>query len=108
MNRFFLLTGRPVRAGVLALGVLAVALARPWTLFAQGPEPAKGVKYAQISPADLKDWLTDLASISSGRRQVFTEGYGMATAHHRGTPQAVRREADGRRAHALAVFAQKG
>ena len=51
------------------------------TLLAQGPEPAKGVKYAQIDPAEMKTWLTYLASDELQGRQVFTEGYGLATSY---------------------------
>ena len=53
----------------------------PGTLLAQGPEPAKGVKYAQINPAEMKTWLTYLASDELQGRQVFTEGYGLATSY---------------------------
>ena len=61
--------------------LLAVGLATPWRLLAQAPEPAKGVKYAQISQADLKDWLTYLASDELQGRQIFTEGYGLAASY---------------------------
>ncbi len=61
---------------VLALGAGA---AGSWRLFAQAPEPAKGVKYAQISPVDMKEWLTYLSSDELQGRQVFTEGYGVAS-----------------------------
>jgi len=63
---------------VLALGLLTVGLAQPWRLFAQSPEPAKGVKFAQVSPAEMKEWLTYLASDQLQGRQIFTEGYGAA------------------------------
>jgi hypothetical protein len=42
----------------LALAILGSGLSEPWNLLAQAPAPAKGVKYAQISEADLKEWLT--------------------------------------------------
>ena len=73
---------RALRVALLALGVLSVTFGRPWSLVAQspGPEPAK-VRYAQISQADLKEWLTDLASDAFQGRQAFTEGYGMAAAY---------------------------
>jgi hypothetical protein len=45
---------------------------------AQSPEPAKGVKFPIISEADLKGWLTYLASDELEGREVFTEGYGIA------------------------------
>ena len=51
------------------------------TLLAQGPEPAKGVKYAQISATDMKEWLGYLASDALQGRQVFTEGYGLASSY---------------------------
>jgi hypothetical protein len=63
-------------AGVAS--VLAIAATR---LVAQGPQPAKGVKYATVSPADMKEWLTYLASDQLQGRQVYTEGYGLATAY---------------------------
>lgn len=53
--------------------------AQPWRLAAQGPEPAKRVKYSQIGQADLKEWLTYLSSDELGGRQVFTEGFGLAS-----------------------------
>ncbi len=73
---------RAVRVGLFALGVLSVAVGRPWTLVAQspGPEPAK-VRYSQINQSDLKEWLTELASDAFQGRQAFTEGYGMAAAY---------------------------
>jgi hypothetical protein len=62
---------------VWALCAFAAALWQPWTLLAQAPAPAR-VKYAQVSPADLKEWLTYLSSDTLQGRQVFTEGYGLA------------------------------
>jgi hypothetical protein len=71
------------RTACIALVLLIVTsgLAQPWRLVAQAPEPAKGVKYAQISPADMKEWLTYLASDELQGRQIFTEGYGLAAAY---------------------------
>src|SRR5215468_5123825 len=60
---------------------IVVACAVGGTLLAQAPEPAKGIKYAQINPADLKEWLTYLASDELQGRQVFTEGYGLAASY---------------------------
>ena len=60
------------------MAVLFAVVARPWTLFAQGPQPAKGVKFSQVSAAELKEWLTYLASDDLKGRQIYTEGYGMA------------------------------
>ena len=51
------------------------------TLLAQAPEPAKGVRYAQISITDIKEWLGYLASDELQGRQVFTEGYGLAASY---------------------------
>ena len=42
----------------LALFAFATLLWQPWTLVAQGPEPAKA-KYAQISQGDLKESATE-------------------------------------------------
>ena len=64
----------------LALFAFATLLWQPWTLVAQGPEPAKA-KYAQISQADLKEWLSYLASDTLQGRQVFSEGYGLAASY---------------------------
>src|SRR5262249_52594912 len=66
---------------VVALAVGGAATAHPWRLSAQGPVPAKGIKYAQVSPADLKEWLGYLASDELQGRQVFSEGYGLAAAY---------------------------
>ncbi len=70
-----------LRVAIVSLAVLAAAGTGPWRLFAQAPEPAKGVKYAQISQADMKEWLSYLASDELQGRQVFTEGYGLAAAY---------------------------
>jgi hypothetical protein len=70
-----------VRISLGALAVMALVAGRPWTLIAQGPEPAKGVRFVQINPTELKVWLTDLASDAFQGRQAFTEGYGMAAAY---------------------------
>ena len=67
-----------IRIGILAAAVLVAVMARPWTLLAQGPQPAKGVKYSQISAADMKEWLSYLASDELQGRQIYTEGFGMA------------------------------
>ena len=58
----------------------ALAASKPWALLAQGPAPAK-VKYATISETDAKEWLTYLSSDALQGRQVFTEGYGLATSY---------------------------
>ncbi len=67
-------------AAGLALLAFAASFWQPWTLLAQAPEPARA-RYVQISQADLKEWLTYLASDTLQGRQVFTEGYGLASAY---------------------------
>ena len=67
-------------AAGLALLAFAASFWQPWTLLAQAPEPARA-RYAQISQADLKEWLNYLASDTLQGRQVFTEGYGLASAY---------------------------
>jgi hypothetical protein len=62
----------------LILALLFFVWAQPWKLAAQAPEFAKSVKYSQISPAEMKEWLTYLSSDELSGRQVFTEGYGLA------------------------------
>ena len=51
------------------------------TLLAQSPEPSRGVKYAQFNAAEMKEWLSYLASDELQGRQVFTEGYGLASSY---------------------------
>jgi len=51
------------------------------TLRAQGPEPARGVRYSQISATEMKEWLGYLASDELQGRQAFTEGYGLAASY---------------------------
>src|SRR5579862_7884759 len=72
---------RTFEVGVCAVGVLIAAAVPSWRVLAQAPEPAKGVKYAQISATDMKEWLTYLSSDELQGRQVFTEGYGLAAAY---------------------------
>jgi peptidase M28-like protein len=64
----------------LGLALLATIVARPWTIFAQGPAPAS-VKFASISQSDLKEFLSYLASDALQGRQVYTEGYGLAVSY---------------------------
>jgi hypothetical protein len=73
--------GRSIQVSAIAAIVLSLCVTQPWRLFAQAPEPAKGVKYAQVSPSDMKEWLTYLSSDELQGRQVFTEGYGLAAAY---------------------------
>ena len=67
-----------MRSAALIGAFLFFVWAQPWKLVAQAPEFAKGVKYAQINQADMKEWLTYLSSDELEGRQVFTEGYGLA------------------------------
>ena len=65
---------------LIAFGVfLTVAWGQPWRLLAQGPAPATGVRFSQVSESDMREWLTYLASDELQGRQVFTEGYGRAS-----------------------------
>src|SRR5436190_21802053 len=66
---------------ILTLGVVALAasVVQPWRLLAQAPTASKGVKFAQVSEADLKEWLTYLSSDELQGRQIYTEGYGVAS-----------------------------
>src|ERR1700704_1622573 len=72
---------RSIRVAVLAILAFAGVWAQPWKLLAQAPEPTKGVKYAQVNAADLKEWLSYIASDELQGRQIFTEGYGLAAAY---------------------------
>ncbi|HEX4998094.1 MAG TPA: M28 family peptidase [Terriglobia bacterium] len=77
------LRGRSFGGICLRSGVAAVALAAfilPWAWAAQGPKPAS-VPYARIDEAGMREWLTYLSSDQLQGRQVFTEGYGLATAY---------------------------
>jgi hypothetical protein len=70
------------RIAQLSVSVAVVcAAALGGSLLAQAPEPARGVKYAQIDAEEMKEWLTYLASDELQGRQVFTEGYGLAAAY---------------------------
>ena len=71
---------RLVMGGLIAM---ALAVAGNWSgaVRAQAPTPAKGVKYAQVSPTDLQEWLTYLASDQLTGRQIYTEGYGLAAGY---------------------------
>src|SRR5262245_37814513 len=69
---------RSLQHFVLALAIFAVGWSRPWNLVAQSPEPARGIAFSKVNEADLKEWLTYLASDQLQGRQVFTEGYGLA------------------------------
>ena len=61
------------------VGTACLSASGSWTLLAQGPTLSK-VKFATLSEADAREWLTYLASDALQGRQVFTEGYGLAAA----------------------------
>src|SRR5262245_49348507 len=65
-----------MRNVAVALAGFALAWSQPWKLVAQSPAPANGIAYSQIDPAQMKEWLSYLASDALQGRQVFTEGYG--------------------------------
>ena len=66
-----------------ALATLTVATLQPWNLVAQTPvvAPATGVRLARIQEQDLREWLTYLSSDELQGRQIYTEGYGLASAY---------------------------
>ncbi len=78
-------SGKSVRifAGGLLAALLAVAAGWSGLVQAQAPAPApvKGVKFAQVSPGDLKEWLTYLSSDQLTGRQIYSEGYGLAAGY---------------------------
>lgn len=67
----------------LVVGSLAAAvMAFAGTLVqAQAPAPVKGVKFSQVNPGDLKEFLTYLSSDQLTGRQIYTEGYGLAAGY---------------------------
>src|SRR5438067_10011594 len=76
MNR--LRHGNMTKTVLVASALVGALVAR---LLAQSPQPAKDVKYSPIKAADMKEWLSYLASDELQGRQVFTEGYGLAAAY---------------------------
>ena len=71
---------RSVRAAILAVS-LALLSVSSLGLSAQAPTAATGVKFARISPGEMKEWLTYLSSDQLQGRQIFTEGYALAAAY---------------------------
>jgi len=63
---------------IFAVVVLVASASQPWRLLAQAPSAVKGVKFSQVSEADMKEWLTYLSSDELQGRQIYTEGYGLA------------------------------
>src|SRR5260221_13493995 len=57
-------------------GALLAAVALQTSGAAQARKPSPGA--ASITPAELKDWLSYIASDELQGRQVFTEGLGLA------------------------------
>ncbi len=74
----------PLAIRMLGASALALvfAVAGNWSaLQAQAPVPVKGVKFSQITPAELKEYLTYLSSDQLTGRQIYTEGYGLAAGY---------------------------
>ena len=46
----------------LGVAILAASVVQPWRLLAQAPPLSKGVKFSQVSEADLREWQTYHAS----------------------------------------------
>ena len=75
--------GESIRNVAMVFALIAAVSAQPWKVVAQNtpapaPQPATGTRYAAISPDEMKEWLTYLASDQLQGRQIFTEGYGLA------------------------------
>lgn len=66
---------------VLGVSVAAIVAVTTSSISAQGPKPATGVKYSQVSPGDLKEWLTYLSSDELQGRAMYSEGYGLAAGY---------------------------
>ena len=59
--------------------MLLLSAVTPWAPAPHAQvQPAKGVNFSEIREADLREWLTYLASDDLQGRQTFTEGYGLA------------------------------
>jgi hypothetical protein len=66
---------------VSALAVLLATLLQPWLLARQQSIPVTtGVPFASLDEAELREWLTYLASDALQGRRAFSEGYGLAAA----------------------------
>ncbi|HEX8030946.1 MAG TPA: M28 family peptidase [Vicinamibacterales bacterium] len=67
-------------AGRALVGLLAVV--GGWGMVhAQGVAPVKGVRFSQITAAELTEYLTYLSSDQLTGRQIYTEGYGLAAGY---------------------------
>src|SRR5678816_4315529 len=67
-----------LRAAALCVVFSLMAWSGLPSLLAQSVRPATNVKFSQVSPDEMKQWLSYLASDDLQGRQVFTEGYGLA------------------------------
>lgn len=63
------------------IALLATVFGWSALVHAQAPAPVKGVRFAQITPAELKEYLTYLSSDQLTGRQIYTEGYGLAAGY---------------------------
>lgn len=77
----FLSSKQIVRVVTGAAVAAMVAVTASSIVDAQAPKPATGVKYSQVSPGDLKEWLTYLASDELQGRAMYSEGYGLAAGY---------------------------
>ena len=75
------LSPSPARFVSLCAVLLAAAFAQPWSLLAQAPGAATGVKFATIAESDMRTFLTYLASDELQGRDSYSEGYGLAAAY---------------------------
>lgn len=73
-------TTRNAWAGV-ALVMAGAIVGWSAQVLAQAPTPAKNVKFARITPAELTEYLTYLSSDQLTGRQIYTEGYGLAAGY---------------------------
>jgi hypothetical protein len=64
----------------LAAALAAVLAVIGGSVHAQVPAPVR-VKFSQITPAELTEYLTYLASDQLTGRQIYTEGYGLAAGY---------------------------
>ena len=65
----------------LALALTGALIGWSGLVHAQAPTPAKGVKFARITTAELTEYLTYLSSDQLTGRQIHTEGYGLAAGY---------------------------
>jgi hypothetical protein len=72
-----------LRPALVVIALACLALALPWALSAEqsASVDARRRPMATVDEAGMREWLTYLASDQLQGRQVFTEGYGLATAY---------------------------